>query len=864
MSAWSHPQFEKGGGSGGGSGGSAWSHPQFEKGSGMVSKGEELFTGVVPILVELDGDVNGHKFSVSGEGEGDATYGKLTLKFICTTGKLPVPWPTLVTTLTYGVQCFSRYPDHMKQHDFFKSAMPEGYVQERTIFFKDDGNYKTRAEVKFEGDTLVNRIELKGIDFKEDGNILGHKLEYNYNSHNVYIMADKQKNGIKVNFKIRHNIEDGSVQLADHYQQNTPIGDGPVLLPDNHYLSTQSALSKDPNEKRDHMVLLEFVTAAGITLGMDELYKGSGENLYFQGGSGLVPRGSGSGGNWAVNEGLSIFVILVWLGLNVFLFVWYYRVYDIPPKFFYTRKLLGSALALARAPAACLNFNCMLILLPVCRNLLSFLRGSSACCSTRVRRQLDRNLTFHKMVAWMIALHSAIHTIAHLFNVEWCVNARVNNSDPYSVALSELGDRQNESYLNFARKRIKNPEGGLYLAVTLLAGITGVVITLCLILIITSSTKTIRRSYFEVFWYTHHLFVIFFIGLAIHGAERIVRGQTAESLAVHNITVCEQKISEWGKIKECPIPQFAGNPPMTWKWIVGPMFLYLCERLVRFWRSQQKVVITKVVTHPFKTIELQMKKKGFKMEVGQYIFVKCPKVSKLEWHPFTLTSAPEEDFFSIHIRIVGDWTEGLFNACGCDKQEFQDAWKLPKIAVDGPFGTASEDVFSYEVVMLVGAGIGVTPFASILKSVWYKYCNNATNLKLKKIYFYWLCRDTHAFEWFADLLQLLESQMQERNNAGFLSYNIYLTGWDESQANHFAVHHDEEKDVITGLKQKTLYGRPNWDNEFKTIASQHPNTRIGVFLCGPEALAETLSKQSISNSESGPRGVHFIFNKENF
>lgn len=35
--------------------------------------------------------------------------------------------------------------------------------------------------------------------------------------------------------------------------------------------------------------------------------------------------------------------------------------------------------------------------------------------------------------------------------------------------------------------------------------------------------------------------------------------------------------------------------------------------------------------------------------------------------------------------------------------------------------------------MLVGAGIGVTPFASILKSVWYKYCNNATNLRLKKV-----------------------------------------------------------------------------------------------------------------------------------
>lgn len=53
--------------------------------------------------------------------------------------------------------------------------------------------------------------------------------------------------------------------------------------------------------------------------------------------------------------------------------------------------------------------------------------------------------------------------------------------------------------------------------------------------------------------------------------------------------------------------------------------------------------------------------------------------------------------------------------------------------MDGPFGTASEDVFSYETVMLVGAGIGVTPFASVLKSVWYKYCHDATNLRLKKV-----------------------------------------------------------------------------------------------------------------------------------
>jgi len=39
--------------------------------------------------------------------------------------------------------------------------------------------------------------------------------------------------------------------------------------------------------------------------------------------------------------------------------------------------------------------------------------------------------------------------------------------------------------------------------------------------------------------------------------------------------------------------------------------------------------------------------------------------------------------------------------------------------VDGPFGTASEDVLQFEVSLLVGAGIGVTPFASILKHIWW-------------------------------------------------------------------------------------------------------------------------------------------------
>ncbi|KAG7215663.1 hypothetical protein INR49_022018 [Caranx melampygus] len=564
-------------------------------------------------------------------------------------------------------------------------------------------------------------------------------------------------------------------------------------------------------------------------------------------------------GNFVANEGLSVFVILVWLGLNSYLFVQFYLNFLVK-RWFYTRVLLGQALPWARAPAAALNFNCMLILLPVCRNLLSFLRGSIQHCSRTAARQLDRNITFHKLVAYMIAFHTAVHIVAHLFNFEYFMDAQLNrNSSLLTFVLSEIGTDDNLPFLNPIRTNETNPTIVMF---TTIAGLTGVAITLALILIITSSMEVIRRSYFEVFWYTHHLFIIFFIGLVFHGYGRIVRGQTKNSTETNDPDVCADQFEDWGKPgSNCSVPVFAGNPPGTWKWVLAPMILYVCERLVRFYRSHQKVVITKVVMHPHKTLELQMKRKGFSMEVGQYVFIQCPSVSRLEWHPFTLTSAPEEDYFSAHIRIVGDWTQALYEACGGDKNETQEAWKLPKVAIDGPFGTASEDVFRYEVVMLVGAGIGVTPFASILKSVWYKRIQNNQDVFTKKIYFYWLCPETQAFEWFADLLQSLEGQMAEKNMTDFLSYNIYLTRWKETEAAHFRVHHEAENDPITGLKQKTLYGKPNWDNEFTNIASKHPGTKVGVFLCGPERLGKSLEKQCLSHSEED---VKFIFNKENF
>ncbi|PKK33265.1 NADPH oxidase 3 [Columba livia] len=564
-------------------------------------------------------------------------------------------------------------------------------------------------------------------------------------------------------------------------------------------------------------------------------------------------------GCWILNEKLSMLLLLVWLGLNFYLFIDTFHWYEDEDAYIYTRIMLGSTLAWARASATCLNFNCMLILLPVSRNLISFLRGASICCGGALRRQLDKNIMFHKMVAHGIAVNTTIHIVAHLINIERYHTSQSKEAGELRNKLSGLGKSPNESYLNPIRTYEMNTTGEV---LTTIAGVTGVVITVALILITTSSTELIRRSCYEVFWYTHHLFVVFFIGLIIHGMGQLVRGQTPQSLLRHNVTYCKDRYWEWENATQCPLPQFSGNKPVAWKWVLSPMVLYICERIVRFWRFHQEVVITKVVTHSSGVLELHMKKRDFKMGPGQYIFLQCPSVSQLEWHPFTLTSAPEEDFFSVHIRVTGDWTAAVFKAFGAEEQAFKELWTLPRFGLQTTHFKML--ILHLKINVNILTSINFTPFASILKSVWYKCCNLNTALVLQKVYFYWICRDPSAFEWFADLLFHLETKMTEKGKNYFLSYHIFLTGWDESQATHIALHYDDKIDVITGLRQKTCYGRPNWDNEFKKLAENHPSNSIGVFFCGPKTLSKIIQKMCNSYSSVDPRGVQFHYNKESF
>ena len=306
----------------------------------------------------------------------------------------------------------------------------------------------------------------------------------------------------------------------------------------------------------------------------------------------------------------------------------------------------------------------------------------------------DKNITFHIAAAWSIVFWSLVHTIAHMVNF---VNLAV---------ASETTTKKRIVYF-------------LLTNFTTGPGITGWIMWLSLGIMVWFAMEKRRRANFERFWYSHHLFLVFFINWQLHGMFCMIKPDRPPFCSSNTIGVFWVRIFLcsfcWGTMFD----RFAAQR----YWLVGGL-IWISERVLREVRSRHRTYISKVIQHPSKVMELQIKKEKTTVRAGQYIFLSCPEISFFQWHPFTLTSAPEEDYLSVHIRIVGDFTSALAQACGCDfdsKDKVEGGGipvthplnkVLPRVMVDGPFGSASEDFLKYEAVLLVGAGIGVTPFAS--------------------------------------------------------------------------------------------------------------------------------------------------------
>nr|CAB3483140.1 unnamed protein product [Digitaria exilis] len=588
------------------------------------------------------------------------------------------------------------------------------------------------------------------------------------------------------------------------------------------------------------------------------------------------PRRAAARARVAAAEGWRrAWVVALWAAAMASLFAWRFVQYRRSSAF----AVMGYCLPTAKGAAETLKLNMALVLLPVCRNTLTWLRSTWA----RFFVPFDDSITFHKIIATAIALGICLHAGNHLA----CDFPRLIASGPDEYRLvARFFGRDKPTY----RSLLAGVEG-----------VTGIVMVTLMAVSFTLATRPFRKpeetrskqggaarrwlslghlAGFNAFWYSHHLLIVVYLLLLVHGWFMFL-------------------VDRWYQ-------------RTTWMYISVPLVLYVGERTLRAFRSNAYAVkILKVCLLPGNVLTITMSKPyGFRYRSGQYIFLQCPTISPFEWHPFSITSAPGDDYISVHIQTRGDWTQELkrifvenyFTPCVPRRAAFGELGAAeqkspPRLLVDGPYGAPAQDFRNYDVLLLVGLGIGATPFISILRDLLnnikladelmdlametsrsedsansFSVSTASSNNKRRAYrtscaHFYWVTREPGSFEWFKGVMNEV-AEMDKKQ--GVIELHNYLTSvYEERDARTTLLsmvqalnHAKHGVDIVSGTRVRTHFARPNWKEVFTRIASKHPNSTVGVFYCGRPTLAKELRKLSLDMSHK--TGTRFDFHKEYF
>jgi respiratory burst oxidase len=514
--------------------------------------------------------------------------------------------------------------------------------------------------------------------------------------------------------------------------------------------------------------------------------------------------------------------------VNLAFFVYKYIQYYNRPE---AQAVMGHCICIARGSAQAINFNSFLILLPMCKHVMTYIRQSRL----RFILPLDLYLETHMMIGTALVMFAIAHVFAHICDFVLIADTE-NASDKELEALFGGG----VSFPSTSGER-----WGVLLSSR--AAITGFLMCLCFAVAYPLSLtpgffprikKAIRMksgTFFNAFWYAHHLFVLALALLCVHGTQNLLE---------HFQTLF---------------------------WVGVPLLCYVLSKILR--AIQRPVKVISATAKSGDVLELRLEKPASwkkwplcfgkdRLQPGMYAFLNIPSISSTEWHPFSLTSAPGDDFIEFHIRSVGDWTNALLKTF---QNGGEKAMETTKVFVDGPLGASSEGYLDYDIVVLIGAGIGITPMASIVRHL------ISERDGLKKAYFFWATRDRSAFGWFKTVME----DLYEHDKQGVAELHNFLTRAkeDSSDLGTALLEYAREikfksagEDLVLGMHSTRMLelGRPKWDSEFKLIrdkALELGVKKVGVFFCGPLRMGSAISK---SCEIKGKSGVEFVFTKETF
>jgi predicted ferric reductase/Ca2+-binding EF-hand superfamily protein len=326
------------------------------------------------------------------------------------------------------------------------------------------------------------------------------------------------------------------------------------------------------------------------------------------------------------------------------------------------------------------------------------------------------------------------------------------------------------------------------------AGPTGLALLVGLTLLWLFALPRVRAWNFEAFHYSHLFYLAFFPLLFMHGPKFVA----------------------WGAL---------------------PCALFVVDRGLRMLRRTHRSQVLSATALRSQVTRLELARPpGFEHHATDYVFIRIPEISRHEWHPFTISSAPQRERLGLHIRALGNWTRELHALIASGRADTQPAIE---VEVDGPYGAPCAHIFSSKKVVLIGAGIGATPFASVLESIALAGQEGRQLGQLEKVHFFWVNRDQKGFEWFRVLLASIERTDQGR----LLDIRTHMTGGRNDAASSLLSLARElsraqgQCDLVTGLRAGTRMGHPDFARELGRIALLHAPDPVAVYFCGPPGLA---------------------------
>ena len=200
------------------------------------------------------------------------------------------------------------------------------------------------------------------------------------------------------------------------------------------------------------------------------------------------------------------------------------------------------------------------------------------------------------------------------------------------------------------------------------------------------------------------------------------------------------------------------------------MILWLCDKWSRGVAASRIYVPQEIHWHARnETTLLKLSKDSIaclSYEPGQYFFVNIPEISLNEWHPFTATAILDDGIVFCIKRLktaklsqARTWTQRLADIVQDSSDPNQPKEASAAVAsrlalrLSGPFGHT--DFTSYEKLLLVAGGIGITPMIAIFAHLKKRQLLGQDIGRLKHVQLVWMSRSVGEFTLFEKVLSVV-------------------------------------------------------------------------------------------------------------